>query len=221
MVTVRLAKKKKDFRCTPKPGLVIIADLIRNKLRHSAKISQFNEQLVPKLNCEVTTYTDKDILGNHWLAGFIQGDGCLALLQCKVPKKTILKSTIVVQISQKTENLLVLIQTHLGGYIGYRKSQDTYYYITSSFPSAVKYIDYLDKYQLMGSKLTQYWLWRKAYLIFQSKLHLTPEGEAKLTLKKAQLAKIRSAKLNTLSLEDLNYRLEAKLKRKAKRLNQL
>ncbi len=151
------------YRCTPKPGLVIIADLIRDKLRHLGKISQFNERLVPKLNCKVTTYTDRDILRNHWplllrqqkLAGFIQGDGCLAVLQCKVPKKTNLKSTIVVQISQKTENLLVLIQTHLGGYIGYRKSQDTYYYITGSFPSTIKYIDYLDRYQLMGSKLTQ------------------------------------------------------------------
>nr|YP_009367915.1 putative LAGLIDADG homing endonuclease [Hazenia capsulata]ARK14902.1 putative LAGLIDADG homing endonuclease [Hazenia capsulata] len=217
----KISQEKKRFsvryRCTPTPGLVLIADLIRNKLKHSSKIDQFNSRLVPKLNCDPTTYTDCDILQNHWLAGFIQGDGCLSILQCKNRNKTSLKSTIVIQISQKTEKLLSLIQTYLGGYVGYRKSQDTFYYITGSFTSAVLFINYLDRFQLMGNKLTQYWLWRKAYLVFQTGLHLTPKGEAKLSLKKAQLSKLRANKLETLSQDDLDYRLQAKLKRKAKR----
>jgi hypothetical protein len=205
------------YRCTPTAGLLIIANLIRDKLKHLNKIHQYNERLVLKLNCGQTVYSESDILRNHWLAGFIQGDGSLALLQCKVHTKPQLKSTIAVRISQKRKDLLLLIQTYFGGHIGYRKSQDTYDYIAGSFPSVVKYIDYLDKYQLMGSKLTEYWLWRKSYLLFQRGLHLTPEGEAKLTLKKAQLTKIRSDKLATLSVSDQDYRLEAKLQRKAKR----
>lgn len=221
----KVSQEKKRFsvryRCTPEPGLVIIADLIRDKLRHLGKIAQFNERLVPKLNCEVTTYIDKDILRNHWLAGFLQGDGSLVIFQCLVSGQSVLKTTMGINISQKTGELLELIQASFGGHVGYRKSQDTFFYLSNSFTNAAKFINYLDKFQLMGNKYTQYWIWRKVFLIFQSRQHLTDEGSAKIAKKKALLTKVRSSKLNTLSLEDLKYRLEAKLKRKAKRSNRL
>lgn len=217
----KVSQEKKRFsvryRCTPAPGLVIIADLIRNKLKHSSKIDQFNERLVPKLNCDLTAYTDSDILQNHWLAGFIQGDGSLVIFQCKVTHQSLLKTTMGINISQKKVELLNLIKAAFGGLVGYRGSQNTYYYLSNSFANAAKFINYLDKFQVMGSKLTQYWIWRKAFLIFQSKQHLTDKGSAKIAQKKASLSKIRENKLGTLSKDELEYRLEAKLQRKASR----
>nr|YP_636268.1 putative site-specific DNA endonuclease [Tupiella akineta]AAV80690.1 putative site-specific DNA endonuclease [Tupiella akineta] len=213
------------YRCTPIQGLSIISDLIRDKLKHLDKINQFNTRLVPKLclettlklNCNPTVYKDNNLLENHWLAGFIQGDGSLLIFQCKVPGKTCLKTTLSLNISQKTGHLLKLIKVEVGGHVGYRKKQNTYYYLSNSFTNAAKFIHYLDKFQLMGNKLTQYWVWREAYLICQNKHHLTHEGEIKIALKKEKLFQMRRNETDTLSKEARDYRLQAKLERKAKR----
>jgi hypothetical protein len=213
------------YRCIPIEGLAIIADLIRNKLKHLDKINQFNTRLIPRLsmetalkfNCNATVYTNSHLLENHWLAGFIQGDGSLLIFQCKVTGKTRLKTTMSLNLSHKTVDLLKLIEVEFGGHVGYLKTQDTYYYLSNSFTTASKFIHYLDKFQLMGNKLTQYWLWRQVYLLYQNKQHLTPEGEIKIQLKKEKLFQIRRNEPDTLSKEVHEYRLQAKLKRKAKR----
>lgn len=225
----KVTEEKKRFlvryRCTPTPGLVIIADLIRHKLKHLEKIDQFNTRLVPllkkqdstksdEINCDLTVYTSRNLLENHWLAGFIQGDGSLVIIQSKTPTYHYLKTTLFLNIYQKTSNLLGLIQEFLGGSVGYRKDQDTYYYTSNSLTNAAKLIRYLDKFQVMGNKLTQYWIWRKAYLLVQGKEHLTSEDEAKIALKKVNLAQLRKAKFETLSEEEIQYRLQAKQKRK-------
>ena len=67
---------------------------------------------------------------------------------------------------------------------------------------------------MLENKLTQYWIWRKTYLIVQGKEHLTAEGEAKIDLKKERLAQLRKSKLETLSDEAIQFRLQAKQKRK-------
>jgi hypothetical protein len=61
----------------------------------------------------------------------------------------------------------------VGGNIGYRKTQDTYYYGSTSFGSAKKVINYFDNFHLLSSKHVNYLKWRKAYIIIQNKEHLT------------------------------------------------
>ena len=68
----------------------------------------------------------------------------------------------------------------MGGNIGYRKSQDTYYYGSTSFGSAKKVINYFDKFHLLSSKHVNYLKWRKAYLIIQNKDHLNKDGIEKI-----------------------------------------
>ncbi len=192
-----------SYICTHKLGQSIIADLVRNKLKHLDKISQYNSRLAPKLNCETTMYTDSDITQNHWLAGFIQGDGSLQIKQLKkvaapakvCNQKIFLETRVVMQIDQKTQPLLKLIQTAFGGYLGYRSVQDTFYYSSVNFGNAVKLIHYLDRFQLMGSQLTYYWLWRKTYLIVQNKLHNTEHGYKRIALNKEKLSCLRCSKL--------------------------
>ena len=65
--------------------------------------------------------------------------------------------------------------------IGYRNSQDTYYYGSTSFGSAVKVINYFDQYPLLSSKHLNYLKWRKAYILIQNKEHLTESGLEQIT----------------------------------------
>lgn len=64
----------------------------------------------------------------------------------------------------------------VGGNIGYRKTQDTYYYGSTSFGSAKKVINYFDNFHLLSTKHVNYLKWRKAYIIIQNKEHLTNLG---------------------------------------------
>jgi LAGLIDADG endonuclease len=100
------------------------------------------------------------------------------------------------QVDQKTRLLLDLITSKFGGNIGYRNSQDTYYYSSTSFGSARKVIIYLDKYHLLSSKYINYIKWRKIYLLVQQKKHLTVEGQARIK-------KIKST-MNNYSKETLD-----------------
>jgi hypothetical protein len=87
---------------------------------------------------------------------------------------------LYLQIDQKTRLLLNLIKDSFGGNIGYRKTQNTYYYNSTSFGSAKKFIAYLDKYHLLSSKYLNYLKWRKSYILIQERKHLTPEGQYKI-----------------------------------------
>jgi hypothetical protein len=93
------------------------------------------------------------------------------------------------QIDQKNNDLLILIKNFLGGNIGYRKNQDTYYFGSTSFGSAKKVIQYFDQYHLLSTKHINYLKWRKAYILIQNKEHLNSTGLEKITkLKKTMKA---------------------------------
>jgi len=77
---------------------------------------------------------------------------------------------------QKSDLLLNMIKQYLGGNIGYRKSQDTFYYGSTNFGSAKKVIEYFDHYHLQSRKHISYLRWRKVYRLIQDKEHLTEKG---------------------------------------------
>ena len=84
------------------------------------------------------------------------------------------------QIDQKDNNVLLLIKEAFGGNIGFRKSQETYYYGSTSYGSAKKVINYFDNFHLQSSKHNNYLKWRKAYIIVQERHHLTEIGIDKI-----------------------------------------
>ena len=84
------------------------------------------------------------------------------------------------QIDQKKDNILLLIKDYLGGNIGYRVGQESYYYGSTSFGSAKNVVNYFDYYHLLSSKHINYLKWRKAYLIIQNKDHLNKDGLEKI-----------------------------------------
>ena len=91
------------------------------------------------------------------------------------------KVRLQIKLDQKTKILLDSFQNFFGGYLAYRKSQDTYYYQSTSFNDFWKVLKYFDSFSLQSSRrYLIYRLMRKAYLIVQNNAHFTPEGFEKL-----------------------------------------
>lgn len=188
--TVSKIKNKNAVLLTicKREGLETVINLVNGKLRTQSKIDAINKHIT---NVYKTPLNIKDKLhlntssdlNNHWLAGFLDADGSFqikVLDRVKPSGNTHIEVRLCMQVDQKTRLLLDLIKDNFGGNIGYRKSQDTYYYNSTNFGSAKKLIVYLDRFPLLSSKHLNYLKWRKVYLLIQTKNHLTTEGENKI-----------------------------------------
>jgi hypothetical protein len=157
--------------------------LVRNILNHIKyadlkKEIEFKPQSLLETLHRQEDLKNKD-LKNHWLAGFSEADASFQIKILSRPNNRV-EVRLNFQVDHKNEYVLLLIKQNLGGNIGYRKSQDTYYYGSTSFGSAKKVINYFDQYHLLSSKHINYLKWRKAYFFIQNKDHLTKEGMCKL-----------------------------------------
>ena len=165
-------------------GLEKVLHLVNGKLRSFSKIDQINKNILSdkkytKFNKTIKISLNLDNnLDNDWLAGFSDADASFQINVVNCKNKTEVRLNY--QIDQKNYDLLILIKNFLGGNIGYRKSQDTYYYGSISFGSARKVINYFDQYHLQSTKHINYLKWRKTYLLIQEKKHLTVPGLEKI-----------------------------------------
>lgn len=184
-------------------GSIVIAKLINGKLR-TEKINNFyclleliNKWIPTPIICQGK---DTSLLTNsHWLAGFSDAD-------CSFQIKTLnrkgrkfgyeirLNYQLVGSALQKDNFILEQVKEALGGSIGYRKNQDTFYYSSVSFGSAKKVINYFDHFNLLSSKHINYIKWRNVYRLIQRKEHLTQNGIK-------EILKIKS-NMNSLSKDE-------------------
>jgi len=177
-------------------GLIIVLSLINGKLKHFSKINQVNQILNKDQFKEIRNDLNFSIiydqnLNNYWLCGFADADASFQIKIIERINRTKPEIRLNFQIDQKNKDLLILIKSYLGGNIGYRSSQNTYYYGSTSFGSAKKVINYFDQYSLLSYKYINYLKWRKAYLIIQNKNHLIESG----------ICKIRKLKLSMKSTD--------------------
>jgi hypothetical protein len=165
-------------------GIEKVIYLINGKLRTKNKFNQIannilnHESFVEFSNNINLTLNLSNNFKNHWLAGFSDADASFQINLFNRMNK--IEVRLNFQILQETEHNLLMIKEILGGHIGYRKNQDTYYYASTSFGSAKKVINYFDFFHLLSSKHVNYLKWRKAYLIIQNKDHLNKEGLNKI-----------------------------------------
>lgn len=166
-------------------GIEKVINLINGKLRTVNKFDQITKNILSHTkfnsfrNTIALSLNTKNDLYNLWLAGFSDADSSFQIKLLHRNNRTEVRLNF--QIDQKRNNLLILVKDFFGGSIGYRKTQDTYYYGSTSFASARKVINYFDKYYLLSSKHANYLKWRKAYVIIQSKNHLNKDGINKIT----------------------------------------
>jgi len=161
---IRKVKNKNAylFIISNKDGLIKVINLINCKLRVLNKYNQvinnilnhhlysnFKEKIEFNLNSNNNFY-------NHWLAGFSDADASFQIKVVNKPNRNKPEIRLNYQIDQKNNNILILIKEFFGGNIGYRKSQDTYYYGSTSFGSANKIIKYFDEYHLQSNKHINY-----------------------------------------------------------------
>lgn len=164
-----------------KSGTIKIAQLINGKLR-TDKIASFNSVLNhinKKLETplEIKEKDQSSLRRSYWLAGFTDADGSFQIKAIsRKDRKQGYEIRLKLQIDLKTKFILDQIKEEFGGYLGYRKPQDTWYYETTSFGSAKKVINYFDYYHLLSSKHINYLKWRKVYRIIQRKEHITKKG---------------------------------------------
>ena len=166
-----------------KAGIIRVIKLINGKIRGQSKLNQIRKVLALPRYSEIKDLIIKlnisNDFNNYWLAGFTDGDGSF---QIKILyRKNRIEIRIALQIDQKTDFLLKLIQSFFGGNIGYRQKTDTYYYSSTSFHSAISVVNYFEKYNLMSSKYLNWLKWLEVYKLIQSKQHLTKDGIAKIT----------------------------------------
>lgn len=137
-------------------GMERVISLINGKLRTNNKLDQLKRNILSHIKFK--SFSDKvnvslnitKTLNNLWLAGFSDADASFQIKLITRDNHTEVRLNF--QIDQKKNDLLVLIKNFLGGNIGYRSSQDTYYYDSTSFGSAKKVINYFDKHHLLSSK---------------------------------------------------------------------
>lgn len=165
-------------------GIERVIKLINGKLRSQSKLDQIYNNILNHPNFSYIkkvinlTLNKSNDLKNLWLAGFSDADASFQIKLVKRESRNKIEVRLNFQIDQKRDDLL--IKEFLGGNIGYRKSQDTYYYGSTSFGSARIVINYFDHYHLLSSKHINYLKWRKAYVIIQNKGHLTEKGLNKI-----------------------------------------
>ena len=197
--SVKKVKDKNAFLLViaARKGIEKVINLINGKIRTESKFTQITNNILShdnylelkktinfKLNMNKRAYS----LKNHWLAGFSDAD---ASFQIKVlHRNNKIEVRLNFQIDQKKNSILLLIKEFLGGNIGYRKNQDTYYYGSTSFGSAKNVINYFDYFHLLSSKHINYLKWRKAYLIIQNKEHLNETGLNKIIKLKSTMNRL-------------------------------
>lgn len=159
---VRKVKDKNAYLLilSKKEGILNVLNLINGKLRSENK---FNQAINNILNherykdvCINFTMNLTDDFCNHWLAGFSDADASFQVKILNRSSKNKPEVRLNYQIDQKNIILLMKIQNYIGGNIGYRKTQDTYYYGSTSFGSAKKVIEYFNKFNLQSRKHVSY-----------------------------------------------------------------
>ena len=161
-------------------GIEKVLNLISGKIRSQSKIDQINNNIIthPFFGSFQPFSSSSVDLNNHWLTGFADADASFQIKIITRNNRTEVRLNF--QIDQKKNDQLILIKNYLGGNIGYRKSQDTYYYSSTSFGSANNTVKHFDRFHLLSSKHINYLKWRKAYILIQNREHLNTGGIDKI-----------------------------------------
>ena len=155
--------------------------LIKNKLKHLSKINQYNNRLVKLFNIEKTSLDNTINWNTPWFSGFFDADGYFKIYLLNRKNRINLEVRLLAQIDQKDKVLLSQIKSKFGGYLGYRKSQNTYYYSSVSFNAMFKLLTFFDTFNLQYYRTyLKYTILRKSYVIVQNNEHLKNSGQLKL-----------------------------------------
>ena len=161
--TVSKIKNKNacKYVLTHKDGFKKLLPLLENKIKHLEKLRRYFllcDFYEIKLNQRDSLIKDFCLINNHWLAGFIDGDGSLQIKIIKrIHRKTPeIRLQLQIELEKKSKYILENIKNQFGGYLDYRKKLKSYYYNTTSFIVFQRFLNYLDFYCLCSNKYKEY-----------------------------------------------------------------
>jgi hypothetical protein len=180
-------KDKKAYKLSigSRQGIERIYNLCNGKFVCNHKIKQFNQNNYGFLYGSHAC-TNKVVLTNSWLAGFIEADGCIGIHLAKSKTHVLgLSVRLLVRITQKNILALELIRDAFINYSPNKisKIKKTLIHIlsfTDRAKSLKAIIQYLDKFPLRGAKILHFLYLRKAFLLMEQKEHLTLKGLQKI-----------------------------------------
>jgi hypothetical protein len=201
--TVTKVKNKRAYKyvCAHTKGVTYIARLVQPYLNHPSRQDQLKTRVLAPCSEPQRTFLESSFQKNkkekytqpfptvtlcesHWFAGFVEGDGSLQI-------KTSRDVRVMLQIDQKDRVLLDVIKQTFGGYVGFRKDTQTFYYSSTSFENAFALVKYFDCFRMIGRKRLDYVYWRKCVVLISQKRHLTQEGLEQIVAFKAKLKMLR------------------------------
>lgn len=171
-------KKAVRYICKNKTGLSIILSLINGKLLSKPKYDQLiKHNYNSDFNITVLPPSNRLDLGNYWLAGFTQTDGCFHINVVKSKThKTGYSIRLEFSIKQKDVVPLKLLYFTLKmGNISLYNNEISCYK-SSGFKTAFLLINYFDKFNLFSGKYADYLKFRKVYIMITNGLHLESKG---------------------------------------------
>lgn len=164
-----------------KEGILYIASLIKDKLKHPDKIFQYNSHLTKLFNIEKTVGNSQIDWNTPWFSGFFDAVGHLRIYIIPRVQRLNLEIRLLAQIDQKESILLTQIQRQFGGYLNLRKNQNTFYYSSTSYQNIYKILTFFDRHSLQADRsYLKYVFLRKAYLLIQENKHLQQMGLKKI-----------------------------------------
>ena len=203
--TVTEIKNKRacKYVCAHTKGVAYIGQLVQPYLNHPSKQNQLKTRVLtlcpePQKATLVSSFQRNErekytqpfpaapLCASHWFAGFVEGDGSF---QMKASRDI----RVMLQIDQKDRVLLDVIKQTFGGYVGFRKSTQTFYYSSTSFERAFALVKYFDRFMVIGRKRLDYVYWRKCVVLISQKRHLTQEGFEQIVAFKAKLKMLRES----------------------------
>ncbi|PJF20188.1 LAGLIDADG endonuclease (mitochondrion) [Paramicrosporidium saccamoebae] len=185
---IKIIKNSYYLIITNIEGIIKIINLINGKLKLENKVTQLKNLIqINNLTIQINN-SDSSLLiiNTYWFAGFTDGIGSFQILIKKRESKK--EFSLNYQILFKKDFLLKEIKNIFnGGYIGFNKNLNLYYFESSRFNIAYKIIQYFNKFPLQSTKYLNFLFWRKTYIFIQNKKHLTLEGITKIKKMKTTL----------------------------------
>nr|QJS52060.1 putative LAGLIDADG homing endonuclease [Stigeoclonium helveticum] len=178
-------KNKKAYKLSigSQQGIERIFNLCNGKFVCNHKIKQFNKN---RYSFAFLPATNKVVLTNSWLSGFIEADGCIGIHLAKSKTHTLGVSVrLLVRAIQKNKLVLTLIRDafkkHNPCKVSKVKKTGLHTLSFTNRANSLKAIvRYLDNFPLRGSKALHFYYLRKAFLLMEQKEHLNLEGLQKI-----------------------------------------
>lgn len=159
-IKLRSGSRSLRYRLHHKKGLLLLLNDVNGLIRHSIRLMQYN-RLCHHYNV-IFLPTNPLLFDSCWMAGFFDADGTIVINN--------LNYQLSISISQKTQELLLLIQNLYGGFIYIDRSSNTFNWCVTKKETILFLVDnYFKKSYVYSYKRKRLFLIEEYYFLMDLK----------------------------------------------------